>query len=238
MTFEAGEQAGAGATALGIDTATAATAVCVLRSDGACFESVPDPADLAARPAHTTELMPRVAEQMDAAGVEMADLDYVAVGVGPGAFTGLRIGIATARGLAQAHDLPLRPVGSLEALAAGIDSPVALPLIDARRGELFCALHVDRAKRWPPFVVRPAELVERVEAARRSGLGRPLAAGDGALRFLDVLETAPIEVAPADSRRHVIRALHVCRLAALAPGYPPEAVLPRYLRAPDATPSR
>jgi tRNA threonylcarbamoyladenosine biosynthesis protein TsaB len=226
------------ATTLGIDTSTAATAVCVLRSDGARFESVPEPDDLAARPAHTTELMPRIAEQMDAAGVEMADLDYVAVGVGPGAFTGLRIGIATARGLAQAKDLPLRPVGSLEALAEGIDAPVALPLIDARRGEVFGALHVDGSQRWAPFVARPEELVARVEAARRSGLGQPLAAGDGALRFLDVLETAPIEVAPAKSRLHVIRALHVCRLAALAPGYQPEAVLPRYLRAPDATPAR
>ncbi len=238
MTLDAGEQGDAAATALGIDTSTAASAVCVLRRDGERFESVPDPADLAARPAHSTELMPRVAEQMNAAGVEMADLDYVAVGVGPGAFTGLRIGIATARGLAQAHDLPLRPVGSLEALAAGIDSPVALPLIDARRGELFCALHVDGVQRWAPFVAPPASVVTRVEAARRSGLAKPLAAGDGALRFLDVLETAPIEVAPAESRDHVIRALHVCRLAALAPGYAPEAVLPRYLRAPDATPSR
>jgi tRNA threonylcarbamoyladenosine biosynthesis protein TsaB len=226
------------ATAIGIDTSTAATAVCVLRSDGEAFESVPEPGDLAGPPAHTTQLMPRIAEQMDAAGVEMAELDYVAVGVGPGAFTGLRIGIATARGLAQAHDLPVRPVGSLEALAEGIDASVTLPLIDARRREVFGALHVDGTQRWAPFVARPGDLVARVEAARRSGLGQPLAAGDGALRFLDVLETAPIEVAPATSRQHVIRALHVCRLAALAPGHQPEAVLPRYLRAPDATPSR
>lgn len=227
---------GSGETVLAIDTSTAATAVCVERADGEPFETVPDPAGLLAPPAHARELMPEVLGQMRAAAVTFADLDSIAVGVGPGAYTGLRIGLATARALGQAHGLPLRPVGSLAALAVGIDGPVALPLIDARRGELFAALHLGGEERWAPFVTRTEELVERLASARRDGLARPLAAGDGSLRFRHVLEAASIEVAPAGSRRHVVRALHVCRLAASAPALQPEAVLPTYLRAPDATP--
>lgn len=223
---------------LGIDTSTAATAVCVLGIDGVAFEAVPEPADLLARPAHARELMPRVTDRLDAAGIDVRDLGRIAVGVGPGAYTGLRIGIATARALGRAERLPVCAVGSLEALAAGISARVALPLIDARRGELFAALYVEGAERWPPFVTRPEGLIARVEHAVAEGIETPVAAGDGSIRFREVLEAAPIRVAPPESRLHVVRALHVCRLAGRAPAVEPEAVLPRYLRAPDATPLR
>ncbi|MGH2742300.1 MAG: tRNA (adenosine(37)-N6)-threonylcarbamoyltransferase complex dimerization subunit type 1 TsaB, partial [Thermoleophilaceae bacterium] len=109
-------------TVLGIDTSTAASAACVLRGDGQAFEVAPEPSALTERPAHTRELMPAVAEVMECAGVGYADLEAIAVGVGPGTFTGLRIGIATARALASANGLPLKPVLSLAALAAGIEA--------------------------------------------------------------------------------------------------------------------
>lgn len=223
---------------LGIDTSTAATAVCVTRADGEVFETVPDPLALLGPPAHAREVMPRITHAIADAGIELHDLDSIAVGVGPGAYTGLRIGIATARALAQALELSLRPVGSLEALATGIEARVALALIDARRGELFASLHVDRSERWSPFVTRPEKLLNRVEGAKEEGLEPPLAAGDGALRFRDLLEAASIEVAPAESSLHVVRALHVCRLAPRVAPQEPQAVLPRYIRAPDATPAR
>ena len=228
---------------LGIDTSTAASAACVVREDGEVFEVAPEPAALGARPAHASELMPAVADVMERAGMDYADLEAIAVGVGPGTFTGLRIGIATARALATANGLQLRPVSSLAALAAGIeaevtgaegapdDAPSLLPVIDAKRGEVFAAEYARGGdRRWGPLALRPEELAKRVRPAGAA----PLAAGDGSLRFRGVLEAAGISVMPDESRAHVVRALHVCRLAAAVRGVAPQAVLPDYLRAPDA----
>jgi tRNA threonylcarbamoyladenosine biosynthesis protein TsaB len=218
---------------LGIDTSTAASAACVLRSDGEVFEVLPDPAALAARPAHASELMPAIADVMERARVDFGDLEAIAVGVGPGTFTGLRIGIATARALATAKGLRVRPVSSLGALAAGIEADVQLPLIDAKRGEVFAALYQRGGfLTWGPLALPPQEVASRIRADRVS----PLAAGDGSVRFRGVLEAAGISVMPDESRAHVVRALHVCRLAAAVRGVAPQAVLPDYLRAPDAKP--
>jgi tRNA threonylcarbamoyladenosine biosynthesis protein TsaB len=220
-------------TLLGIDTSTPASAACVLRADGESFEVAPAPARLTAAPAHARELMPAVAEVMERAGLEFGDLEAIAVGVGPGTFTGLRIGIATARSLATASGLRLRPVSSLAALAEGIEGELRLPLIDARRGELFGALHGAGGELlWPPFVAAPGEVAERV---RQAGM-LVRAAGDGSIRFRGVLEAAGIGVEADASSSHVVRALHVCRLARTVPGEPPEAVLPEYLRTPDVKP--
>jgi tRNA threonylcarbamoyladenosine biosynthesis protein TsaB len=220
---------------LGLDTSTAAATACVLRADGEAFEDLPEPDALGRPPAHASELMPAVTRVMDRSGLDWADLDAVAVGVGPGSFTGLRIGVATARALAGASGLQLRPVSSLAALAQGIDhgsDSVVLPLIDAKRGELFAAAYERGRELWAPFAARPEEVARRVREARLA----PLAAGDGSIRFRRVLEAAGIRIAPDGSLAHVVRALHVCRLAATAPGEPPEAVVPEYLRAPDAKP--
>jgi tRNA threonylcarbamoyladenosine biosynthesis protein TsaB len=219
---------------LGFDTATAATSACVLRADGEAFEVVPPADRLGLPPGHARELMPAIADVMGSAGLRYSDLDAIAVGRGPGSFTGLRIGIATARALATASELPLHPVSSLAALADGIDAPLRLPLIDAKRGELFAALYEGEAERMPAWVGPPEALVERLSGEAL----RPLAAGDGSLRFREILEAAGVEVAPHGSQRHVVRALHVCRLATAADALPAEAVLPDYLRAPDAQPQQ
>ena len=221
-------------TLLGIDTSTPASAACVLRADGASFEVEPPPARLREGPGHARELMPAIASAMERAGLEFGELEAIAVGVGPGTFTGLRIGIATARALASAGDLAVRPVSSLAALAEGIDADARLALIDARRGEVFGALYGAGGERlWPPFVAAPEQVAERV---REAGVAAR-AAGDGSIRFRGVLEAAGIVVESDQSRAHVVRALHVCRLAQDVAGEPPEAVLPEYLRAPDAKPT-
>ena len=109
--------------------------------------------------------MPAIDDVMARAGIGFADLDAIAVGVGPGTFTGLRIGVATARALAKANDLPLRGVSSLAALAAGMPAGVRLPLIDAKRGEVYAALFEGDTERWPPSALG-------IDAAARAAASR------------------------------------------------------------------
>jgi tRNA threonylcarbamoyladenosine biosynthesis protein TsaB len=219
---------------LGMDTSTAATSACLLRADGEAFGLDPAPARLTEPPGHSRELLPALTSALERGGLDWGDLDAIAVGVGPGTFTGLRIGIATARALAAAAGLPLRRVSSLAALAEGIDHPLRLPLVDARRGEVFAALYEGEREFWPPLVTPPEDLVEQLGNAAAN----PLAAGDGSIRFRGMLEEAGIPVEPDDSEAHVVRALNICRLAQEAPDEAPEAVLPEYLREPDAKPAQ
>jgi len=216
---------------LGLDTSTAASAAAVLRADGASFQAGSAPGSSRA---HARELLPAAAQAMEAAGLDWPQLDAIAVGVGPGGFTGLRIGIATARALATAAGCELRPVSSLRALAAGMPDGLRLPLIDARRGQVFAALYEgpELAEVWAPFAATPEEVAERV---REAGLTLA-AAGDGSIPFRGMLETAGIRVLPDASRAHSVSALQVCRLGSEAPAALPDAVLPDYLRPPDAKP--
>jgi len=227
----------------------------VLRADGEAFEVTPAAARMGERPAHAAELMPAVVRCMEEAGLAWDDLDALAVGVGPGMFTGLRIGVATAHGLAAGTGAELRPVSSLAALAAGGVGPGAgtaplalgigrgdvpapgssggvLAVIDARREEVFAALYEGGGELWEPFVAAPETVADRL---RERGTGT-LAVGDGAVRFRDVLEAAGATIPDDDSSSHVVRGLSICRLAASVAPAPVEAVLPDYLRLPDAKP--
>ena len=149
------------------------------------------------------------------AGAHPSDLDRLAVGLGPGSFTGVRIGLAAARGLALSLDLPGSGVSTLAALAAG--APDALPVIDAKRREVFTLLDGE------PRVVAPQELP--------LGDGA-LCVGDGAKRYRTLLEGRGAVIPPDDDERHVPRARFHAALA-LEPGSVDE-LEPLYLRVPDA----
>jgi tRNA threonylcarbamoyladenosine biosynthesis protein TsaB len=219
---------------VGMDTATDDVSVAVVR-DGEVVDERLVPKPDRGRPRHAEALLVELEEAVRAAGGWDA-MDLLAVGIGPGSFTGLRVGLATARAIAQALGKPVAPVGTLAALAAGISELGAkgrsrLAVLDGRRGEAFAALFGPEGEEvWEPLVAKPEDLAERLRTVPDTAL----AAGSGALRFRGELEAAGAEVLPDSSSAHRVWARHVCRLAADGPPSPPEAIQPIYLRPPDA----
>jgi tRNA threonylcarbamoyladenosine biosynthesis protein TsaB len=225
---------------IGFDTATDDVAVALVRFDsssGAPELMGEHSAGVAAgeRPRHAAELLPELERLVDSIGWPRIDL--LAVGVGPGSFTGLRIGLATARALAQALRKPVVPVGTLAALSLGLEDRAEggrrslLGVLDARRGQAFAGLFEGRgATVWEPFVASPDELAERVAALPEP----PLAGGSGAIRFRHQLEGAGARVLPDADPGHRISGRHVCLLAKPERPVSPESLQPIYLRPPDA----
>jgi tRNA threonylcarbamoyladenosine biosynthesis protein TsaB len=223
---------------LGIDTATPSTAAAVWAPDGRACERRDDPS-AGQRPQHASQLLALVEAALDGAGTRWDEIERIAVGVGPGGFTGLRHGIATARALAQGRGLPLAGVSSLEALARGAeaeaeagDRPV-LAVIDARRGEVFAAAWQGAERLLEPVAIDPAELAARLGAGRLAG---PLAAGDGAVRFREQLERAGAAVPDDRSPAHRVSAIEICRLGAAGDVTDRDRLVPDYRREPDAKP--
>jgi tRNA threonylcarbamoyladenosine biosynthesis protein TsaB len=163
----------------------------------------------------------RLLEDVDAlltsADAEPAELERIVVGTGPGSFTSLRMGLAASRTLAFALDAEVAGVSTLEALAAG--APAAIPVIDARRREVFTLIDGE------PVATAPNELRNTVLQGRTC-------VGDGAVRYREVLEAAGAQIPPDDSELHVPRASVHARLA--TDFGPAELVEPIYVRVPDA----
>lgn len=221
-----------GGAILGLDTATPDCAVCVALAGSDPIELREGPAD-GARPRHAAAIGPLVDSAVAGAG-GWERIEAVAVGIGPGGFTGLRVGVATARALAQARGLGVCAVGSLAALARGIGAREPerprLAVFDARRGEVFAGLYASTgAELLAPRAISPGELTELLR-----GGDTPLAAGDGSLRFRGELEGAGVEVLPAADPAHRISARHVCALARGMELDQPTEIRPAYLRRPDA----
>jgi tRNA threonylcarbamoyladenosine biosynthesis protein TsaB len=172
--------------------------------------------ELASRPVSVLEDVDALLRR---GGVRDSQLEGIVVGTGPGSFTGLRMGLATARALAFSLDLPLAGVSTLDALAAG--APGATPVIDARRREVFALQDGE------PVVLAPTEL------AVAPG---DTFVGDGAVRYRETIEAAGGTIPPDESDLHLPRARFHAQLATEF-GLP-ELVQPMYLRIPDVDRSR
>jgi tRNA threonylcarbamoyladenosine biosynthesis protein TsaB len=174
---------------------------------------------LGERASRAVRVLADAEELLEHAGAEPRELNRLVVGTGPGSFTGVRMGLAAARGLAFALDLVLAGASTLDALAAG--APGALPVVDAGRREVFTL--VDGS----PAVAAPGEL--RLEPGKTC-------VGDGAVRYREVLEALGATIPPRDSELHLPRARFHVELAREFGD--PETVEPLYLRLPDAERAR
>jgi len=226
---------------LALDTATRSTSVALSLGHQRILQARDDPPPGQA-PGHATRLLVMIADVLAQAGLGWAQVQRIAVGVGPGTFTGLRIGIATARALAHARSIPLVGVSTLQSLAlnAGCEPlerhGLVLAGIDARRGEVFAAAWRARdVERGEPVLLAPRALGPGALAQAVAELGPGvLAIGDGAVKFRQVLERRGAYVAPDGSELHKVSAVSHCRLAESLAAAAPEEVAPEYLRLPDA----
>jgi tRNA threonylcarbamoyladenosine biosynthesis protein TsaB len=187
-------------------------------TDAATSALVRDDVILGERTSSAIRILEDADELLREAELDQADIDAVAVGTGPGSFTGLRIGLAVARGLAFALGVPVAGVSTLAALAAG--APGAVPVVDARRREIFVLVDDE------PRCLAPTAL----DVVRES-----VYVGSGSVRYRRVLEDAGAVVPPNESALHVPRAALHARLA--REFGPAELVEPLYVREPDARPS-
>jgi len=195
---------------LAFDTATAvATSALVDTGSNGHFEV------LGERCSRAQTLLEDVDALLRQAGARPSDLDRLAVGLGPGSFTGVRIGLAVARGLALSLDLPGSGISTLAALAAG--APGALPVVDAKRREVFTLVDGE------PRVLTPQELPLSDSV---------VCVGDGAKRYRSLIEERGAAVPPDDDERHLPHARFHAALAG-EPGSVDE-LEPLYLRVPDA----
>lgn len=213
---------------LGIDTATPATVVGLRSADGSVLEARDDPR-AGERPGHSTQLLALAAELLDRAGLGWGEIDRIAVGVGPGTFTGLRVGLANAHGLALSSGAELVGVSSLRALALNArEQPRVLAAIDARRGELFVAGYRHEVELIAPRALAPTAARELLAGADW------LALGDGARLYRSALESAGARVPEDDSTLHLTTGRSLCELGLGAEAVAGPLVLD-YLRRPDAT---
>jgi len=236
---------------LGFDTSTPSTAVGLMLEDGRVLSAYDHP-DAGARPGHQARLLPLAAELLDSAQLGWGTIDRVAVGIGPGTYTGLRVGVASARSLAQSLGAQIVGVSSAQALAhAALASPVhergggeeppqaVITVVDARRGEVFVAAYA-RGPESPPAISPPRPVAVKDAAAqfaritREHGGGAWLAVGDAALTLREELAGAGVPSAPEGSALHDVDARALCELAQDADAQPLETVVPEYCREPDA----
>jgi tRNA threonylcarbamoyladenosine biosynthesis protein TsaB len=205
---------------LALDTATGACSAAVIQG-AAVLAQRSEPMTRG----HQERLALLVREVMSEAGVAFAEIDRIGVTVGPGSFTGLRVGLAFAKGLGLALSRPCIGIGTLEALAASDPGPgLTAAVIDAKRGQVYLQVFQDGAPVMAPDVLPVETAAARLAEFWAGGLARLIGPGaallDGVLTGAEVHErAAPDPVALA-------------RLAALRP--PGIPARPLYLRAPDA----
>jgi tRNA threonylcarbamoyladenosine biosynthesis protein TsaB len=184
-------------------------------------------------PRHSTALLSEVERAAEASG-GWQEVGRIAAGRGPGSFVGIRIGLATARGLAAGTGVRAGGVCTLDALGRAMTEQgegAGLAVLDARRGEVFAALYSSAGERlWEPLVAAPEELIARLADLPAP----PRAAGSGAVRFRQELTDRDVDIPDDADPLHRVSARHICALADTAGYGSGDSLDPIYLRPPDA----
>jgi tRNA threonylcarbamoyladenosine biosynthesis protein TsaB len=220
---------------LALDTSSRAGSVAVAR-DGDVLAAITGDGQRT----HGERLPLELTRALDAAQAAIDEVTLLAVAVGPGSFTGLRVGIASIQGLAFARGLTIVPVSTLEALAfdaapATAGEALIAPWVDAQRGEVFAALYAADAThiQVPPTSAPPLVTLEGWQSA--IGTRHVLFTGDGAVRYRETIATALgnrasiVEPVPALAAAIARIAMRDTARAVL-----PHAIVPLYVRRPDA----
>jgi len=222
---------------LGIETATLVAGVAVIREDRLLAERMVNN-----KKNHSSHLMPMIKEVIEESGVSPAELDGVAVSAGPGSFTGLRIGMSTAKTLAQAWQIPVAGVGTLDALAhplTGMKNLVC-PVLNARKNEVYTAVYDGSGgsleRLAGPLAIRPEDLVHIL---LEMTAGKVTFLGDGVTEYMDMLVDLMSERAVfAPPAVRLPRGSSVAGLGLLqlkeGRGLDPLALLPNYVRNSEA----
>lgn len=231
---------------LGLDTSTARLSAAVLDGDRVAAECVRESVRAdhrrPGRSNHAEALLPLIEDVLRSAGTDFASLSLLGVAVGPGSFTGLRIGISTAKGLVYGSETPVVGVRTLEALAHGAPpgdgASFVCPLMDARKGEVYAALYrrTDAAfeRLMEDCVAEPESLFRQVDAMAE---GPCLFVGSGVEAYADLIARCTrgrARVAPGvDGSSTAVSVARIARRK--SPSAADAASLaPFYIRPPDA----
>jgi tRNA threonylcarbamoyladenosine biosynthesis protein TsaB len=218
-----------------LDTSTASPSLALVRDEGPIAEL-----RLAAEPGSGRRVLEACHGLLTAAGLRTSDLEEIVVGVGPGGFTGLRIGLATALGLGQALSVPVTGASSLEALALGIarerpEGALVVPVQDARRRELFAAAYRAEAGGLVE-VIAPVAISAADLAARLAAIGEPAwVGGEGVAAAGDAFARDGVRTLEAGAPGNRLEATDLARRVGAGAGLPARPV---YARLPDAEVNR
>jgi tRNA threonylcarbamoyl adenosine modification protein YeaZ len=204
---------------LALDTATPATTAAVAEVTGTGMRGLAERREVDTR-AHGELLAPQIVKTLAEAGVRVTDLDAIVAGVGPGPYTGLRVGLATAAAMSQTLKIPAYGVSTLDALGRAAGPGRVLVATDARRREVYWATYLDGERTGDLDVGKPAEITADADRA----------VGEGALKYSDVFGL-PIDERLLYPSGMALIAIAADRIRHRAPGEP---LVPLYLRRPDA----
>jgi len=179
---------------LALDTSSSLGSIALAKNDRICFASLLD-----IKATHSERLLPQIDEGLKLTGLKIADLDLICVGNGPGSFTGIRIGLATAKGLCLGNRIPLQPFNTLEILANNLIYPQypILTMLDAKMNEIYGALYdTDLTEIIPPRNADPEEFLSLIEQ-------KVIIIGDGTLKYKHLIDKLSIKYETVLAHHHI-----------------------------------